>query len=130
MIPDAEAVANAYLAEVLDIDRIGASTPTDLAQPWIRTTLINGPKEAKSTPAHLMIFHLQFDCYAGAGRNKRAEASDLARGVWDALESIAGKRSGVTVNGAQLIGIKPMPDDSIEPARDRFIVEANVYMHS
>lgn len=130
MIPDAEAVANAYLAEVLDIDRIVTSTPNNLAAPWVRTTLINGPKEAKSTPAHLMIFHLQFDCYAGEGRNKRAEASNLARGLWDALEGIAGVRSGVTVNGAQLIDIKPLPDDSIEPSRERFIVEANVFMHA
>lgn len=130
MIPDAEAVANAYLAEVLDFDRIGTSTPNDLSKPWVRTTLINGPKEAKSTPAHLMIFHLQFDCYAGEGRNRRDEANDLARNLWDALEDISGTRSGVVVNGAQLLGIKPMPDDSIEPARARFVVEANVAMHS
>lgn len=128
MIPDAEAVVNTYLAEALGID-IGTSTPTDLSEPWVRTTLIVGSKEPKSTPAHLIPFHLQFDCFAGEGRNRRAEASDLARELWAALEVVPATRGETTINGASLIGIKPMPDTSIEPARERFIVEATVWMH-
>lgn len=130
MIPDAEAVINSYLAEVLDVEAIGTSTPTDLSRPWVRTVLINGPKEGKSTPVHLIPFHMQFDCFAGEGRNKRAEASDLARELWSALEGLEGTREGGTITGVGFLGIKPMPDTSIDPQRERFVVEATVHMHA
>jgi hypothetical protein len=128
MIPDAEAIVNAFLAEKLDA-KIGTANPNGLSKRWVRTTLINGSKESKSTPVYLIPFHMQFDCFAGTGRNKRAEASDLARELWDALESLDGPHEGGTVTGVTFLGVRPLPDTSIDPVRERFVVEANVYIH-
>jgi hypothetical protein len=128
-IPNGEAVVTAYLKEKTG-ERIVGKAPSDRSTPWVRVTLINAPSDAKSPVDHLIAFLIQFDCYAGKEEEgAQAEASALVRSVRAALDEMAGVRSGVTVTGVRFVSMPRVPDTLIEPARERYILTANIFMH-
>lgn len=129
-IPNAEAVVTAYLKDEMG-ERIVGKTPSDRSTPWVRVTLLNAPSDAKSPVDHLIAFLIQFECYAGKEEDgAQGEASALVLSVRSALDEMAGVHSGATVTGARFVSMPRVPDTSIEPARERFILTANVFMHS
>ncbi len=130
MIPNAEAVVTAYLKEKTG-ERIVGKTPSDRSTPWVRVTLVNAPSDAKSPVDHLIAFLIQFECYAGKEQeDAQKEASALVRAVRSALDEMPGVQGGATVTGVRFVSMPRVPDTSIEPARERYILTANIFMHS
>jgi hypothetical protein len=130
MIPNGEAVLVTYLEEQTGEQVVG-KTPSDRSTPWVRVTQLDAPSEANSRADHLIPFLFQCDCYAGSDPvTGQAEASALARSVRAAIVDMVGKHDGATVTAARIVSMPRVPDTSIEPARERFVLTARVYMHS
>lgn len=128
-IPDCESIVSAYLQEQTG-KRIVGTTPSDHALPWVRVTLLGAPNEANSPVEHLIAFMLQLDCYAGSEpAEAQAEANDLARSVRAALADMKGSHGGAVVSGVRFSGMIRLPDTAMEPARERYILTAHVWMH-
>lgn len=129
MIVDAERLISDHLRETTD-HRIVGRTPKDRAEPWVRVTQINAPSDPTSQVDHLVAFYLQFDCYAGA-EGGQPEASLLAREIREALnEAPITDFDGAVVSSVKINGASRIPDDAIEPARERFILTSTIHMHS
>lgn len=130
MIPDAEAVVTVYLRDVTG-EQIVGKTPSDISTPWVRITQLNAINEADSRPERLINFVLQLDCFAGKEiEGAQEEAADLARSVRSALAEMEGQHGDAIVTAVRFAGMPRIPDDSIEPARERYMLTAHVYMHS
>jgi len=130
VIPDAEAIVASYLREEIG-ERVVGKTPSDISTPWVRITQLDAVNESSSRPERLVDFILQLDCFAGNEiEGAQEEASDLARAVRAALAGMEGPQDGGVVTGVRFAGMPRVPDDSIEPARERYALTAHVYMHS
>lgn len=132
MIPSAEQVVGDYLREHAGVAALGArivgTTPRDTDQPWVRITLLGDP--SVDDPAdHLVAGYLQLDCYAGRDGGQ-AEADMLRRTVRAALGDIAtASHVDAVVTGATVGGTLRLPDQDFEPARERYVVSATVWLH-
>lgn len=136
MIPDIEQIVGDYLRGHADVaaltSRVGGRTPRTLSDGWVRVTQYDDQPAASSRALHLVGVSLQIDCYGSDSQNTaHAEASLLARTVRAALNDLpdsdlaAGVISGVRFDG----GLKRIPDSSIEPARERFVLDCTVWCH-
>lgn len=130
MIPDAEAVLTAYLKPI--VDDLGATvrgrTPGSTVAPWVRLTLLDAPPTDPISDHHIAAL-IQLDCYAGRD-GAQAEAELLARTVRASLRDIAhAEHAGAVVTGSRISGFGRVPDTALEPARERVIVTATVWMH-
>lgn len=129
MIPDVEKVLTTYLQP--KVTGLGAKvrgrTPSSTAAPWVRLSVLDAPAR---DPDHLVGAMVQLDCYAGSDGGQE-EASLLARTVRAALQSstIAGTHDGAVVTGAALSSYLRNPDQVFEPARERYILTAMVWVH-
>lgn len=132
MIPDAEAVLTAYLSPALaglGVD-IVPGTPADTSEPWVRLTLLDAPSEG-SQADHLVAAYVQLDCYAGGGDDGQAEVNLIGRTVREALRTIAAAdHDGAVVNGSRIVGYARIPDGAFEPARERVVVTATIWVHA
>lgn len=133
MIPDVERVLTAYLAAPLAVLGVTVvdQTPDATDDPWVRLTLLDAPAQQ---PDHLVAAYLQLDVYAGAesGEDAHEDASLIARTVRGLLESDTIARathSGATVTGARVDGYLRLPDAEFEPARERYVLTATIWMH-
>jgi hypothetical protein len=134
VLPDPELVLSAYLrahpAVTALVDRIGTKTPGKIDEPWVRMTLLVNPPDRTSPALHLSTALIQLDCYAGAERTgAQAQASLLARTVQGAIQDMpAAIHDGAVVTKATA-SVRRLPDTSIDPERERFIVEATITLH-
>lgn len=133
MIPDPERVLTAYLTAPLAV--LGASvvdqTPDRTDDPWVRLTLLDAPARL---PDHLISAYVQLDVYAGhdSGEDAHEDASLIARTIRDLLASDTIARAahdGAVVTGSRVDGYQRLPDTAFEPARERYILTATVWMH-
>lgn len=134
MLPDPELVLSAYLrahADVLAlVDKIGTHTPAKIDEPWVRILLLANPPDRTSRALHLSTALIQLDCYAGAERaGAQAQASLLARTVQDAIQDMPDTTHDGAVVTKATASVRRLPDTSIEPERERFIVEAAITLH-
>ncbi len=131
MIPDPEAVLTTYLTDVAGAlgGTVRGKTPKDTTDPWVRLTLLDAPSTDGGEADHLIAAYLQLDCYAGSDGG-HAAASLLARTVREALVTITdGDHGDVVVTGAKLGGYQRLPDTDFEPARERYVLSATVWLH-
>lgn len=132
LIPDAEKVTSYYLRQhpaVVALDaRIVGKTPSSTAAPWVRVTQLDASQDDTSQFDHLVEFYLQLDCYAGA-TGGQPEASLLARTVRAAVIDMPGEHDDCIVTRARISGAARVPDQALEPARERVIVTAIVTAH-
>lgn len=131
--PDIEQIVADYLREHPDVravvQRVVSRTPTSTGTPWVRWVQIDD--WGQGDPAdHLRGYLLQFDCYAGSD-NSREAASLIARTVRAALVAMVGVHRDAVITGVppRLIGASRIPDDRLDPARERVIVTATVFAH-
>lgn len=129
MISDVEAIVTSYLAAETGA-RVMGETPADLDEPWVRVTQLDASNEAVSRPEHLIAYMLQLECYAGEGTDGQEQAQTLAAEVRDALARMEGKHGGATISGVRFAGMPRVPDTTLEPARQRFILTAHVFAHA
>lgn len=134
MLPDPELLLATHLRAQPAItgitDRIGTRTPPITNEPWIRITLLPVTPAPSSRALHLATALLQVDCYAGHARDGAQEqASILARTVQDAIHRMPGRHAGAVIASARA-SYRRLPDADLEPARERYIVEAQIVLHS
>ncbi len=138
VIPDAEALVASWLREHPDIEaleaRVAGSTPPSMTKPWIRVTQLAAPRIGRARTDHAIDYLLQLDCYAGgeaaAAYEGQAEASLLARTARAVLTALEGTTADDTVIGRVRVNVGPRsPDTTLEPARDRYILTADILMH-
>jgi hypothetical protein len=134
MLPDPELVLSAYLRAhhgvTALVDEIGTQTPKKINEPWIRLVLIDGVGDRTSPALHLATALLQLDCYAGAERTgAQAQASLIARTVQHAIQAMPTVAHDGAVVTKATASWRRLPDTSIEPQRERYIVEATITLH-
>lgn len=132
--PDFELIVGDYLREHPDVSaltsRIGGRTPSSVATPWVRITVLDDRKVTDAALLHLVAGYMQIDCYAGAARDgQQAEASLLGRTVRAALNDLSGPQDEGVVTCVEGLAISRQPDTTFEVARERFIVTCTVYAH-
>jgi hypothetical protein len=137
VVPDVEAVIGDYLRGHADIQaldaRIAGRTPSSQRLPWVRVTQLDGTDV--SGVEHLIDFLVQFDCYAGKDAMDdhvgQAEASLLARTVRAVLKAAKGHTlGGAVITNVRFQGMPRIPDPDFEPARERFVLTAEIHLHA
>lgn len=135
MIPDPEIVLGDYLRSLTAVQnaigaglvgRVANKTPQDISQPWVRITLLD---DTQVGPLHFTRNFMQVDCYAGTD-NDPAVASLLARTIRHALEDVTDTRQDTAVVTFATSSMRRIPDDSVEPARERYIVSVEMGLHA
>lgn len=138
VIPDAEALIGSWLREHGDITalnaRVAGRTPDKTTLPWIRVTQLDATPIARSRLEHVIDYMIQLDCYAGSEAMSdyvgQAEASLLARTARAALKALEGTtQDDVVIAGVRFTTHLRAPDTDMEPARERYIITANLLMH-
>lgn len=127
---DAERIVADYLRG--EGIRTVAVTPPNRDAPWVRLTELEAPQDPTSQVDHLVRHYFQLDCYAGAPTATTGgprEANELAGAVREALARLRGQHDGATVTATRVGGGPRDQDRDVEPARDRKIVTASVWMH-
>lgn len=136
MTPDIETILVAHLradAAVAAItDRIGTRHPRSTTDPWVKIYLLDDRVHVRSSALHFIHAAVQLDCYGSSDQVlAESEASDLGRAVRAALHGMAaGDHVDAVVTGVSDLALRPLPDDSLEPARERYIVTATIHAHS
>lgn len=139
-IPDAEALIGAHLRDHPDLEalnaRVAGHAPADGAtSPWIRLTLLDAQNDAQSIPEHLIDYMLQLDCYASAGAMRdhvgQAEANRVALAARAVLHSMPQEFTGdAVITSARFVSMARIPDEGYEPARERVILTATIFLHA
>ena len=129
-----EKVVGDYLRAHPDITALGARVatklPATLTNPWVRITLLDAPSDVQDSSDHLVSHLLQLDCYAGSTRDgSQQEAHGLYAAVRDALSEMAGVHGGAVLASARFTNVVFLPDAAMEPARDRYIITADIPAH-
>lgn len=123
LAPDVEKVVSDYLRIHADIvalnTRIVGKTPDNKSTSWVRVTKLDNPQV--NQPNWLRAFLLQLDCYAGA-TGGQPEANLLCRTVEAVLWTLPNA-------GVRILGGPRLLDTDLEPARDRVITTAEVWLH-
>lgn len=108
--------------------RVVGKTPADTRQPWVRVTALDDAATDPDTE-HLLGVLLQLDCYAGEDGGQ-PEAAALSRAVRYALRDLPhSEAAGAVVTAVRNQRGARIPDTTEEPARERWIREAVVYIH-
>jgi hypothetical protein len=110
--------------------RVGGRTPPTTATPWVRITQIDD-EAIDGTSGHAYTVHLQIECYAGDVQPAAAheQASTLVRTVRAVLRGLPGTHAGGVVTAVRFTSSRRIPDTELSPARERFILGANVTVH-
>ncbi|HYJ21629.1 MAG TPA: DUF3168 domain-containing protein [Solirubrobacterales bacterium] len=136
-ILDAVAIVGDYLREHPDVEsmvggRVSHKSPSegDFEEPWVRITLLDPQNvTGNSRVEWLVSYYLQIDCYAGS-ENRFAEAFDLAAAVRAALIALPdADLEDAVVTDIGFASMPSQPDADLMPARERFILDAEVFAH-
>lgn len=131
---NAEAVVGAYLrthpAVVALEARVLGETPDSTDKPWVQVTLINPSNETRNRQVEWLVgYYLQLDCYAGKDGGQ-SEAYSLASAVRSALVAITTvELDDAVATDVEFLTMPRIPDTEFEPARQRYVLDAIVYMH-
>lgn len=138
VIPDAEKLTRDFLVQHDAVEALGTrivgDTPSSVSASWVRLTQINAPSDPTSTVDHLVPFFFQLDCYSskeGIGGSPQKEASLIGRTIRAALQEMPdSSHTGAVVSRVRITRDSRQPDTDLEPARERRILSALVYMHA
>lgn len=135
MQPDTEKIVGDYLRAESDItdlvgERVSGKHPRNTSTPWVKLTQI-GDTAITSRPLHLYEVRLQFDCYGGDDEaTAHEEASEIARTVRQVLsEAPDSTHTGAVISHVSFGPMSRVPDTGFEPDRERFVLDANVFIH-
>lgn len=134
LIPDAEVVVRAGLVASADVtalvgQEVVPQTPDNTDVSWVRITLLDAREAGASMADHLINCLVQFDCYAGVD-NEQGDAVLLGRTVRAALNAMVNTaQAGAVVTLVEFVGHSRLPDPDFEPARERIVLSAEIYMH-
>lgn len=133
MIPDAEGFVGTYLREHPDIvaldARVSTELPRSFTKPWVKVTQLDDNAVNGSRTDWLIEYLLQFDCYA-ASEGGSVGASIVSRTVRAALRDMPlTTLDDAVVTGVEFISAPRVPDDSFEPARERYVRSVTIWAH-
>ena len=136
MLPDVEVLVVAHLRDTSAVtaitDRIGTEHPDDFTDPWVKVQTLD--EQQASRPAlHLVAPLVQVDVYAGApvaGVPSKREVSELARTVREALVALPTGAHTDAVVTASTAALRPLPDTTFDPARQRYIITCSLTLHA
>lgn len=112
-------------------ERIVGETPSTTSEPWVKVTLLDAYDRTRPVD-RLNRFIVQLDCYAGVnGPTGQGEAQGIASTVRAFLLAMPGENfTGAVVTNVVARGPRRIPDVEFKPARQRYIVEAEIDVHS
>ena len=112
-------------------DRVATRSPADFEEQWIRVTPLDPENATGNTRVEWLVsYYLQIDCYAGALNRFHEEAFDLARAVRVALTALPDvDLEEAVVTDIAFASMPPQPDGDLKPARERVILDAEVFAH-
>lgn len=124
---DIEAEVTAYLTpEIAPLAIVVGNTPENIDQSWVRVRQIGTSPAGNRDVDVLNSHHIQFDCYAATpGREGQGEAAAIYRAVRSALVEMPDEIGEVTA--VRFTNALRMPDDSLKPPRQRFILDARIF---
>lgn len=133
-VPSALQVTVAYLKTVDAVRAAGArvltGTPTNRSAPWLRVTLLADPPTDGGEADHLIEAFMQVDVFAGEKVNSALAVDDLSIAVREAIRVMKyADHKGAVVTGSEC-SRSYMPDTDEEPAMERFLLSATVWMHA
>lgn len=132
MIPAGAQIVGDYLrghAAVAAITgEIVSKTPDTTSRPWVRIHQLDATNAPKLPLDYLITYFVQLDCYAGAD-NDVDEAELLVRTVREALDDMPNFSHAAVVSSVKFSGLSRLPDEDFEPARERYVLDAQVVMH-
>lgn len=134
--PDVEVIVGNHLRsdsavrEIADT-RVSGRHPRNLDQPWIKVTQV-GDELVRPHPIYLIATTVQLDCYGSNSEiDSHEEASTLARTAREALAALPEAQIDGAVCSAVRFGpLSRVPDTSLQPARERFTIDATIYLRS
>ena len=139
LIPEADALVAGWLRDhpaIVALDaNVAGTLPGTIVKPWIRVTLLDATDDVMSGVEHLIEYFLQLDCYAGKAATDidegQGEASTLARTARYVLKATQGTAAGgVVVSRVTFSSMLRLPDVTMEPARERYVLDVTVSMHA
>lgn len=137
VIPNIEALVGTWLREHPDVSvlgtRVAGKTPDTTTAPWVRVTLLAAVDS--TSVEYLIAYTLQLDCYAGKlaqdAHTGQAEAQRLKSSVRAVLKDMQGRDiGGAIVTEVRFDGDARLPDDAMEPVRERYVLTAMVRAHA
>lgn len=135
LAPYAEKIVSDYLRAVDDLEALGCrvvgKTPDSTSEPWIRVTQLDDRAIGGIRADTHHEFYFQFDCYAGKDGGQ-PEANLLGRTTRAALVDAPNhNHTGASISGVDIRSHARIPDlDVAEPARERMILTATIYMRT
>lgn len=126
---DVEALLTTYLKGETG-ERIVGETPSNTGTPWVRVWLQDVLDRTEPTD-HLLMYPVQLDCYAGTpGPAGQGEAFEIASTIRDFLLAMRHEDfTDAVVTNVRVRGPRRFPDTDFNPARQRYILDAELYVH-
>jgi hypothetical protein len=127
---DIEALLTTYLNAETG-ERIVGEIPSDTGSAWVKVTLLDGRDQTRPAD-YLTNFLVQIDCYAGTnGPTGQGEAQGIASDVRGFLLAMPAETfADAVVTNVVVRGPRRIPDTEFKPARQRFILECDIDVHS
>lgn len=111
-------------------ERVVGEIPSSTGAPWILIRQFDADDRTRPTD-RLNCHFLQLDCYPSEnGPAGQGEASALGIEVRDLLLAMPTENfTGAVVTSVVVRGPRRIPDTGFSPARQRYILEAEIYVH-
>lgn len=133
MIPDGPKIVADYLREHPDLVALNARVVTKMPEdtksgPWVQVTQ-HDASDPHAKFEHDVAYWLQLDSYAtDAGGHPQANL--LNRTVRHVLKQMSqSSPEGVVVSRVSFTGNPRVPDTDFKPQRERYVLDARVYLH-
>lgn len=139
LLPDIETLAAGWLRyhpDLLALDaRVATKTPANMTRPWVRVAQLDAVDDPRSSLEHLIATTLQVDCYAGRDAMAAHDGPMTAWRVKAATRAILKSVQRTTIDGVvvtkvRFIGDRNVPDETFEPAMDRYVLTVEITAHA
>ena len=126
---DVEKLLTTYLKAETG-ERVVGEIPSSTGTPWVLVRQFDADDRTRPTD-RLNCHFIQLDCYASVdGPGGQGEASALGIEVRDLLLAMPTEDfTGAVVTSVVVRGPRRIPDTGFSPARQRYILEAEIYVH-
>lgn len=129
--PNAEALLSQFLRDQDEIDnlvdgRVYTAIPKSATYPLVRVSLFDDAPTL-SRPLWHVAYFLQLEAFGGSKSTAWQIASTCRAAIVGRLEGVYDAFGVVT--GAEVSGLRDVPDDSDSPARPRWIFTVTMFAH-
>jgi len=122
---DIEKLLTEYLKDETE-HRIVGEVPASTGTAWVKVVLLDTDDRTRPTD-YLLRYFVQLDCYAGKDGGQ-GEAQGVAADVRAAIMDLPQADVDATVTCVIMRGPRRVPDTAFETARQRYVLEAELYV--